>query len=402
MKSRAGILIGVVLVLLILVAYTWATWQFFTRPLPGGNDFLTHYGAWQAYLRYGYNPYSDDAALHTQRAIYGRPALPGEDQNRMVYPFYSILIHGPFVWIEDYSLARALYMTLLQVALFAGVLFCLRLFHWLPPIGLLAFVLTWALLYYHDARGILIGQFAILAFGALAATLYFLCRKQDGLAGAIFVITTIKPTLVFLVVPFLLLWGIARRRWNFVVGFLATLAIVVVGGLIALPTWIGDWFYRVTLYSGYTHNQCPVWTIALMGPVVTAIYVGALTLLLLWSWRRALKSDDDQEFFWTLGITLIVSNLISPRTATTDYVLMLVPTLGLFAALDRVPRCGRIALIALLAISLIGLWGLHIATVQDNWEQSVMYLPWPFTLGIVWVVGRRWLLDTFGNLSNAK
>lgn len=396
MKTHRARALGIILLALFVVLNTWATWQFFTRPLPGGNDFLTHYGAWEAYLRYGDSPYSDDAALHTQRAIYGRPALPGEDQNRMVYPFYSIVIHGPFALIEDYPLARALYMTLSQLALWVGVILCLRLFHWLPPARLLAFVLLWALLYYHVARGILIGQFAILAFGALAATLFFLQRKQDALAGAIFLVTTIKPTLVVLVAPFLLLWSVTRRRWNFVIGFAATLTLFTVGGLVVLPTWISDWFYRVTLYSEYTHNQCPVWTIALLGPAVTAIYVSALTLLLLWSWRRALQAGDNREFYWTLGLTLIVTNLISPRAATTDYVLMLVPTLGLFAALDRTPRWGRIALIALLTISLIGLWGLHIATVQDNWEQAVMYLPWPFALGVVWVVCRRWLLDKLG------
>jgi hypothetical protein len=38
------------------------------------------------------------------------------------------------------------------------------------------------------------------------------------------------------------------------------------------------------------------------------------------------------------------------------------------------------------------LWALHLATVQGGWEQSVMYLPWPLTLGVVWAAGRRWLI----------
>jgi branched-subunit amino acid ABC-type transport system permease component len=135
-----------------------------------------------------------------------------------------------------------------------------------------------------------------------------------------------------------------------------------------------------------------VWTIALTGLMVTIIYLGGLALL-VWSWWRARRAESDQEFCWTLGITLVVSNLISPRTATTDYELMLVPPLALFAALDRTPRWGRVALIALMLISLIGLWWLHIATVQGNWEQAVMYLPWPLALGLVWVLARALLLE---------
>src|SRR5713226_2156184 len=93
--------VGLALAILVVWAagYTWGTWRYFTRPVPGGNDFLAHYTAWQAYLEQGLNPYSDAAALYTQQAIYGRPAGPGEDQNRLNYPFYSILLHGPFVLI---------------------------------------------------------------------------------------------------------------------------------------------------------------------------------------------------------------------------------------------------------------------------------------------------------------
>jgi hypothetical protein len=118
---------------------------------PGGNDFLAHYTAWEAYLKLGLNPYSDAAALHTQQAIYGRPARPGEDQNRMTYPFYSIVVHGPFVYIE-YPLARAIYMTLLQAALFLGVAATLALVKWQPPSWLLMLTLGWSLLFYPEAR----------------------------------------------------------------------------------------------------------------------------------------------------------------------------------------------------------------------------------------------------------
>ena len=79
--------IGLGLLFLLAIGYTWATWHFFTRRVPGGNDFLAHYTAWEAYLEDGVSPYSDATALHTQLAIYGRPALPG-DQNRLTYPFY--------------------------------------------------------------------------------------------------------------------------------------------------------------------------------------------------------------------------------------------------------------------------------------------------------------------------
>ncbi len=399
---RKSNLVGLSLILLVCIAYTWATWQFFTRVVPGGNDFLTHYGGWEAYLQSGLNPYSDQAALHTQLAIYGRPALPGEDQNRMAYPFYSILLHGPFVSIQDYALARALYMTLEQAAVLGGVLLCLALVNWRPPGWLLVSVLGWSLLNYHTARGILIGQFALLAFFALAASLFLLRRRRDALAGVMLVVTMIKPPLVFLLVPFLLLWAFARRRWGLVAGFLGALTLLCAGSLLVLPTWIGDWLYRVTRYADYTFNQSPVWTLsaqatALIGPIGPIALVGLFVAGMLWAWQRVLRNNDG-EFHWALGVTLVVTNLISPRTATTDYVLMLAPTVWFFAALDRAAGWGRAAVVAAMLVSFVGLWWLHIATVQDNWEQSVMYLPFPIALGLALIAARRWLVDDMKNL----
>lgn len=394
MKARIGL--GIVLIGIVLVLYTWATYEFFTRRAPGGNDFLAHYAAWQVYFTQGVNPYSDQAALYVQHAIYGRPALPGEDQNRLNYPFYSILVHGPFALIQNYPLARAVYMTLEQVAVFIGIVLCLGLFRWRPPTVLLSSVLAWSLLNYHTARGVLIGQFALLAFSALAFTLFFLQNHRDLLAGIIFNITLIKPPLVFLLAPFLIVWSIHRRRWHFIIAFFTTLALLVAGSFLVLPTWFGDWFERVVHYTEYTANQSPIWTVlTMLGLPGTILYVSILMGGLLWAWWQAWQTNDVAEFYWALGATLIVSNLISPRTATTDYVLMLVPTLGMFAALDRTPPWGRAVLVALLIVSLIGLWGLHIVTVQGNWEQAVMYLPWPLALGIVWLLGRRWLMERF-------
>jgi hypothetical protein len=59
------------------------------------------------------------------------------------------------------------------------------------------------------------------------------------------------------------------------------------------------------------------------------------------SWRRAIRPEGKKEFYWALGATLVVSNLIVPRSAATNGVLMLIPILWVFAALDRRGRWGR-------------------------------------------------------------
>jgi hypothetical protein len=315
----------------------------------------------------------------------------------MVYPFYSILLHGPFVYIR-YSLARAIYMTLLQAAALAGAVMTLDLVRWRLPGWLLALVLAWSLLYYPAARGVILGQFALFGFFALAGSLFLLKREKDAAGGALLVLATFKPTLVFLVIPFLLLWAVVRRRWRFAAGFLITLAVLTLGSLFALPTWIGDWLFRIGRYSEYTVGQSPVWlltniAIPSLGQVGEWVVDGLLAAAMLWAWWRALCPEGDVEFHWALGLTLVISNLIVSRSATTNYVLMFVSTLWIFAALDRLGRGGRIALLVLMAISLVGYWWLHLATVVGNQEQPILFIPWPLVLGLLLCLGRGWLLQ---------
>jgi hypothetical protein len=206
-----------------------------------------------------------------------------------------------------------------------------------------------------------------------------------------------KPTLVFLVVPYLLVWAVFRRRWRFVLGFSLTLAIVSIGSLLIAPNWIGEWLVRVTRYSEYTVGQSPVWLLThqMIPSLGSAVEMGILTVLLLGllaAWWHTFRGGGEDWFFWTLGLTLVVSNLIVPRSATTNYVLMLIPILCVFAALDRLAQWGRPVLLAALLISFAGLWWLHFATVVGNQEQAIMFIPAPLILGCSLLFGYRWLI----------
>lgn len=407
-NRRAANVAAALLLAVAVVAYTWATWEYFTRPVPGGNDFLPRYTAFMAYFKLGLNPYSEAATLFAQEAVYGRAALPGEDLQRLTYPFYSVLVFGPFTLL-DYAVARAIWMTLLQAAVVVGVVLTLRLVRWRPPVWLLALVVAWTFLDYPQLRGVILGQVAIMGFLSLAGTLALLARPngaahgqsrgRDVAAGMLLVLATIKPTLVFLVVPYLLLWAVRRRRWWFVAGFGGLLAVLCVGSWLALPTWVGDLLARVEQYSGYTVGQSPIWVLTHewlpgLGAVGEWALLAVCGAWLLWAWRLALgRSPDSQpEFLWALGVTLVVSNLVVPRSATTNYVLLLVPALWIFALLDAQGRAGRALIVGVMAVALVGQWWLFAATVVGHYEHAVNFFPWPVALLLVFTVGRPWLM----------
>jgi hypothetical protein len=397
MQEKRIVLIAVLLIIIVAIVYTWATWQYFTIPVPGGNDFLAHYSVWDLYIKEGVNPYSDEAALYTQNLIRGRPAEIGEDQNRLTYPFYSILVHAPFTFIE-YPLARAIYMTLLQGAVVLSVILTIRLLNWRLPIWLVAMLMSWSILHYPESRGIILGQFAPIGFLSIVSALYLLQVKRDTWAGIVLVISTMKPTLIFLVIPFLILWAVVQQRRQFLLGFLGMLGILMIGSFVLLPTWLSDWFLRIFAYSEYTVGQSPIWLLSheylpWLGNIGEVLFSVVLVFGLLFSWWHFFRRRDQSRFYWVIGITLLVSNLIVPRSATTNYVMLLLPILGLFAALDRRIRAGRGLVLIIMAVSLIGHWYLHYVTVIGNQEQPILFLPIPIGLAIGLFLGRSILLE---------
>ena len=179
------------------------------------------------------------------------------------------------------------------------------------------------------------------------------------------------------------------------------LGLLFFGSFLFLPTWLSEFLYRVNAYRDYTVGQSPVWLLTHQAvPVLGVVGEWVIVLLLLagmlWAWWKTLRSGGEFHFYWALSITLIVSNLIVSRSATTNYVMLLLPTLWVLAALDRRGIAGRkpwgrwLVLLFLMA-SFVGLWALHFATVQGNQEQAILYIPTPVLLGFVFLVCRAWL-----------
>jgi hypothetical protein len=119
------------------------------------------------------------------------------------------------------------------------------------------------------------------------------------------------------------------------------------------------------------------------------VALSALFLVyLLIQWRhlpRAAATSD--SFFWILGLTLLVTNLVALRTATTNYTVLYIPLFFILkVAADRLTRAS-LWLALFYILSMVGLWALFLTTVQGDYENPIMYLPLPsvLLLGILWV-----------------
>jgi hypothetical protein len=382
-----------VLLGVLLVGLTLANYQFAQRA-PGGNDFLTRWVGANAWLREGINPYDPRVSLRAQEMIYGRPADPvsGEDVANFVYPLPAMAFFAPF-GLLPYPTARAVWMTLLELGLPVLAVIGARLGRWNPPPGVLGALMLFSILWYHGFRAVIVGQFAVIEAVLMAGALLAISREQDILAGLLLALTVAKPQMAFLLAPFVVLWAASRRRWWVVISSVGFLAVLLGVTLLLIPDWPILWLRQLADYPEYTALGSPISIIASAVPParvwIDRILTGLLILYLLWEWSQSIGKGE-RAFLWAAQLTIVITNLVAFRTATTNFVVML-PALCLILAIlgERLGRRSHILVPLTLAGLLAGLWALFLSTVEGNVESAAMYLPAPLLLlvGLWWV---RW------------
>jgi hypothetical protein len=146
-------------------------------------------------------------------------------------------------------------------------------------------------------------------------------------------------------------------------------------------------------YPTYTSIGSPLSIIAGAAPGIYRplnLFLHSIVgIYVLIEWYLAWKKED-ARFLWAAFLTLVITNLVAFRTATTNYVMLLPILFYVFKfTQERWGRAGSVFVGFLFLTLWIGLWALFLTTVKGNVEQPIMYLPLPFIclIGLWWV---RW------------
>jgi hypothetical protein len=380
------------LFLMLLAGQSWVTCHLFTSRFPGGNDFYTRWANGCALIWTGENPYADEVTRRTQIGMHGRPAEIGEDLAAFSYPLYALFLFWPLCFIHSYPLVQAIWMTLMLYALLAGIVLTARVARWGPPAWLWGVTLVWGVLNYPHARALILGQMATIVFLAVMAALLMLEREHDWSAGALLAVTTVKPQMSFLLVPWVLWWAAWRRRWEVWKGFGLAMALLAGMSFLLVPTWVGDFLqdirhYDVVAATDY-HSLTWIMTRHLLqlGPLAEGLGLAAFTLYALFEIWRGRRAGWD-GFVWTTGLMLILTHFVAPRTATTHYTMLLLPLFGWFGRMRRrIGAPARLAIVGLEALLLLGQWAIFLVTLQGDYETAAVYLPFPILMLIVQVL----------------
>lgn len=371
----------------------------YSKQNPGGNDFLVHWMGTRNFLTTGTSPYSDDTALKIQTMVYGRAAQVGEHQLRVAYPLYSIILFAPFAAVSDFTLARALWMSLLELCLFGIVIFSLQLTYWKPKPWLIGLLFLFAFLSYHGMRPLINGNAVILITFLMVLILLAIRDKNDEIAGIMLAVITIKPQNALLFLLFILFWAFMNKRYKLITWFTATMVLLVGFSFLLIPDWLKQNFREVVLYPTYNPDGTvgavlkTAW--GAIGERISIAFSFILLVMLLAEWWISRRATI-KKFLWTVFLTLVISQWIGIQTDPGNFILIYPGTFYCFYMIaDRWGKSANRFFVIFTTLVGVGIWAIFLATLQRGYQpvqSSIMFFPMPLICFILLYWVRWWVV----------
>ena len=397
----------ILLLLIIVGLFIFGNLQY-TAKNPGGNDFLVHWVGTQSFVKEGISPYSDDVALRIQNLVYGRPAQAGEHELRVAYPFYSVFLFLPFSLIEDFTISRALWMTVLEFLIIISTIMMIRMVNWKPNFLISFLIIVFSLFWYHGLRSIINGNAVVFILFFIILSIYAIIHKQDELAGICLALMTIKPQVVFAFIIFLVFWSLANRRYKVIFWFLGSFVAIIILSLYFLPSWPMEFLREVFRYPGYNPPGTPATALAEILPGIgrqLGIILSVLSILiLLIEWVNG-RYSREEKFIWVISITLVMGQWLNIQTDPGNFLIMFPAIILIFRIIeDRWRNYGQWINLLLLGILFFIPWIIFVRTIDFGYQplqNPIMFFPVPLMLiiGLFWV--RWWVKNPVTDIINS-
>ena len=297
--------------LAILIAILTAANYRITPQLSGGESFRVKWMGARSYLFEHSNPYTLESAKETQIAIYGHLARADEYPYRLDTPFYLLVFYFPLALIENFDLARALWMSFAEIALFGVGFLSIYLAEWKISRTNLALFFLALFFSFYGAYPLMETSDAIFTALILFLALIAYREKWDEVLGVllIFSISTLQNGgLLFFFILFLVF---SAKRWRVFSVFAMTLSVFLAVSLIFLSDWLlpfaGALRDNAEIGQGFLLSETlQLWRddgalIVSIASILKWIFL----LILILEWRTA-RNKKISHILWVASLSIIL------------------------------------------------------------------------------------------------
>jgi hypothetical protein len=265
------------------------------RPTLSMNDFVAYWSAGRQ-LVHGRNPYDPDAVLQIEREFDIARRSPLIMRN----PPWALPLVAPLGFLQ-LPTAQFLWLLLGTAAVLVSVHRLWRVYLPDSPAWLAGII---ASVFSPVPVALSIGQMGPLILLGVSGVLYFDERRQYGRAGASLFLLALKPHLVWLLWPVLLLHSLRHRRWKMLLSFAVLFSVACLIALLIDPSAFSE-YILLSRSTGLFEELTPTMSGVLrwwMGAVPFQFFLVAIAAAwFLFYWLRS-----GMTWAWREGIPLLL------------------------------------------------------------------------------------------------
>ena len=376
-RTLPALLTLVALTALVVAAVgvlVWANLQW-TAYLPGESVFLHRWEITRSLIFEQTNPYGPVNGY------------------QFTAPLPVLAIYFPFALVKDPALARALWVTLSQIAVLIFAALGIRSTSWKINRWATGALLLFAVLWFPAASIYLRGSEAALMAALFGGGLLLLQREQDEIAGVLITLSALQWTLTWPGVLLILLWMASRRRWTFYFWSAVTFLGTSLLGMIFVPSWPVDFFWATLRYVDFHIGRAVLdittgWWPGIGRQIGWGIVLfGGIILMVEWylAWGR-----DSRHLTWTVALTWVLALWIGIEVSMDNVFLLLAALIVTFSTWSmRWGRAGLAVSFGVAALLLTVPWWRALAPGTPL-PLLTLGLPLLALIGLYWV--RWWFL----------
>ena len=243
---------------------------------------------------------------------------------------------------------------------------------------------------------LIFGQFAVLVLFLLVAVRSLLLRERPLLAGLCLAAAIVKPQLVVLVLPLLLVaaWGRPgwRRLW---LGCLGGVALLLAAGFAVAPDWVAAWGQETAIYARVAAPVSTVGLLLRLAPatdwtwIVTLLLQAGVVAAVGWYALRLARQRSGGALPEVAGLVapaIIATSLAIPPLYEWNSVLLLIPLAeALFTIRQRLASAQRPFWPVIVIVLLLSAVTAPLALAYPNESRVV----WPLLVTAAWLGTRR-------------
>lgn len=297
---------------------------------PRGNlsDLYPRWLGARELLLHGRDPYSPAVTREIQAGYYGRPLDPSrpsdpKDQQAFAYPVYVVFYLAPTVTLP-FELVKPAFFWVLIFLTIVSTLLWLRTLRWQLICGPRIAIIVLTLGSIAVVQGLKLEQLTLIVAVLIAAAIALLLANYPATAGVVLALATIKPQVLCGLLVWIAIWTLGdwRRRYRLAVGFLVTLAALVIASEFLLPHWISRFWHAMHDYLNYT-DGASIMDRLLPQPLnrLAELALAAVVTFTCWNNRKGLVVS--REFASTTCLVLAATLLLIPSYALYNQVLLL-------------------------------------------------------------------------------